>query len=183
MERRVKERGMYELFSAMAEYNKNVNDIVSGYVGSLDRGRFERKFEAYYPSLPHTYFHVMSSDAKWLGRLSQFYLTDFDQQALSDFKKAWDAAPGYAFDSREAFLGFRRDLDVQILELIRNMEDIDLNTVVSIPLGGSQYETVIWRFLYQWFNHQTHHRGQIALQLDMMGIENDFSKVLDKIGK
>jgi uncharacterized damage-inducible protein DinB len=43
-------------------------------------------------------------------------------------------------------------------------------------------ERPLWQLLMQWFNHHTHHRGQVSVQLDALGIENDYSGLLDKIG-
>jgi uncharacterized damage-inducible protein DinB len=39
----------------------------------------------------------------------------------------------------------------------------------------------LWQLLMQWFNHQTHHRGQASVQLDELGVENDFSGLQDRI--
>ncbi len=31
------------------------------------------------------------------------------------------------------------------------------------------------------FNHQTHHRGQISVLLDQLGVENDYSNLISKV--
>jgi uncharacterized damage-inducible protein DinB len=37
-----------------------------------------------------------------------------------------------------------------------------------------------WLVLLHMFNHQTHNRGQIALILDQMGVDNDYSGIIGK---
>jgi uncharacterized damage-inducible protein DinB len=45
---------------------------------------------------------------------------------------------------------------------------------------GKDMKKSVWLVLAHQFNHQTHHRGQIAVLLDQMGIENDYSGILNK---
>jgi uncharacterized damage-inducible protein DinB len=51
----------------------------------------------------------------------------------------------------------------------------------QIAFGSQNIELELWKLLLQWLNHQTHHRGQLSIQLEIIGIENDFSKIIDKI--
>jgi uncharacterized damage-inducible protein DinB len=44
--------------------------------------------------------------------------------------------------------------------------------IVNKNVGGS---------ILHIFNHQTHHRGMISIYLDMMGIDNDFSGLLQLV--
>lgn len=41
-------------------------------------------------------------------------------------------------------------------------------------------QKTVWLVFLHLFNHQTHNRGQIALILDQIGVDNDYSGILDK---
>lgn len=172
---------MHAVFKAMAEYNRNVNEAVLGHLEALGPEQFGKRLDAYYPTIPATLLHVMSSDAKWLGRFSGYEPDDFDSAALAEFKQACERDPAYAFAQRGRLFGARRDLDGRIVALLAAMEGADLAAEVTIPFGSGQLTLEAWKLLLQWFNHQTHHRGQVSLFLDVLGVENDFSKVIDKI--
>lgn len=172
---------MHEVFAAMAAYNRNVNAVVCGHAGRLAAWQFGKKLQAYYPTIPATLLHVMSSDAKWLGRLAQFRASAFDAAALEEFKRSCEEDSDLAFKERERLFALRRELDGEIVALIGAIGEGDLAKDVTIAFGQGSLTLTLWKLLYQWFNHHTHHRGQLSLHLDMLGVENDFSKVLDKI--
>ena len=56
-------------------------------------------------------------------------------------------------------------------------EDLEMN-VVKIRRNGQRVEKVFWKAIIHFFNHQTHHRGQIAEMLDILQIENDYSNMV-----
>jgi uncharacterized damage-inducible protein DinB len=39
-------------------------------------------------------------------------------------------------------------------------------------------DKAVYQILMQMFNHQTHHRGSIAIILDKLGIENHFADLI-----
>jgi uncharacterized damage-inducible protein DinB len=47
-------------------------------------------------------------------------------------------------------------------------------------IRGKQQEKPAWRALLHFFNHQTHHRGQVSVLLDQMSVTNDFSNLIWK---
>jgi uncharacterized damage-inducible protein DinB len=56
------------------------------------------------------------------------------------------------------------------------------STMVTYKNYQGQSETrELWKLLLHWFNHGVHHRGAISGQLDMLGVENDYSGLLQKI--
>jgi uncharacterized damage-inducible protein DinB len=172
---------MHTVYKAFAEYNKNVNAAVIGLLKGLNAEQFGMKLNAYYPTIAATLLHVMSSDAKWLERFSGFRKTDFDTAALTELKGECEKDPAKAFAERERLFGMRRGLDEEIIALLRAMEGADFNRPQTISFGSGMLTRELWKLLLQWFNHQTHHRGQVSLFLDMLGVENDYSKVIDKI--
>lgn len=172
---------MHTVYKAFAEYNKNVNAVVSGHLKGLSAEQFGMKLNAYYPTIAATLLHVMSSDAKWLDRFSGFRRPAFDAVALKELKEACENDPVKAYAERDRILRTRGELDGEIIVLLRAMEGADFNKPQTIGFGSGTLTLELWKLLLQWFNHQTHHRGQVSLFLDMLGVENDYSKVIDKI--
>jgi uncharacterized damage-inducible protein DinB len=48
---------------------------------------------------------------------------------------------------------------------------------------GDEQKVIAWNSFLHLFNHETHHRGQIATILDQMGIENDYSNLIFRLMK
>ncbi len=76
----------------------------------------------------------------------------------------------------------REDADNLIEQFINDLTDEDFTrTFRYTNYRGETTERVLWKTLLQMFNHQTHHRGQIAAFLDIMGIKNDYSTLLTRV--
>jgi uncharacterized damage-inducible protein DinB len=45
---------------------------------------------------------------------------------------------------------------------------------------GKEMQKPVWLVLLHMFNHQTHNRGQIALILDQMAVDNDYSGIIGR---
>ncbi len=66
--------------------------------------------------------------------------------------------------------------------LLKRSMKTTLNSVINYKnYKGDDVEKEVWKILLQWFNHQTHHRGQISVLLDMIGENNDYSSLLARI--
>ena len=85
------------------------------------------------------------------------------------------------FDRMKDFIKIRLDMDQAIIAAIQSIPEEAFLKKFEIEFGAKKLDLELWKLLFQWFNHQTHHRGQISVQLDLLGIDNDYSLVLDKI--
>jgi uncharacterized damage-inducible protein DinB len=69
-----------------------------------------------------------------------------------------------------------------ILQFIEELDENKLKSAFKYKnFKGEDMEGTLWKILLQWFNHQTHHRGQISVLLDMLGVDNDYSSMLGRI--
>jgi uncharacterized damage-inducible protein DinB len=76
----------------------------------------------------------------------------------------------------------RKQVDEVILQFIDEIAEGALNSVITYKnFKGDDVEKELWKILLQWFNHQTHHRGQISVLLDMIEVNNDYSSMLTRI--
>ena len=68
------------------------------------------------------------------------------------------------------------DLIKQAVDLIT--EDHINERVSYIGWRGEEVNKDMYHLMMHLFNHQTHHRGGIAVLLDILGVENDFSGMM-----
>ena len=63
-------------------------------------------------------------------------------------------------------------------EIVKNQMD----TVLKYKnLKGESLEKEFWKTLLHWFNHQTHHRGQISVLLDLVGVDHDYLSLVTRV--
>jgi uncharacterized damage-inducible protein DinB len=172
---------MKTIFQAFAKYNQSVDLSISELVEPLTEEKIKEKTKAFFPSIFETMNHNFMSDLFWLKRFKDGFQ---DSKALSnevvslDFRGLRTEMEG---DYTKLFQ-YRKQADEVILQLI---EEWDENTLKSVfkykTFKGEAMENNLWKILLQWFNHQSHHRGQISVLLDMIDVKNDYSSMMNRI--
>jgi uncharacterized damage-inducible protein DinB len=171
-----------ELFVAFGRYNRKANSIIYSSLEGMSVEQLGHPIKAFYPTIVDTAFHVVRSDLKWLSRLSSFRESAIPKEAAAAYMRGGELEAGLVIGSLGAFAELRRRIDAEIIELIAAIPQEAFAREFEIEFGPGRIRRPLWELLSQWFNHQTHHRGQVSIQLDELGIENDFSGLLDKIG-
>ena len=173
---------MKNIFQAFAKYNQSVDLSILELVEPLTQEKVMAKTKAFFPSIYETMNHNLLSDLFWLKRFGEGFK---DSTALShsdlvslDFKglrKEFE-------DDYTKLFQYRKRADEAILQFIEEIDENKLNSVFKYKnYKGEEMENILWKILLQWFNHQTHHRGQISVLLDMIEVNNDYSSMLTRI--
>jgi uncharacterized damage-inducible protein DinB len=156
----------------MARYNRWFNQRLYAAAARLDDAERKRDRGAYFGSLHATLNHLVVADKLWLGRLR-------DQGAPFDVLPAEVVHLGVfrgldmpLFDDFEAMRAHRDVMDAAIEEMATRLTV----QTVSRPMRyantrGEIREHPTWQALSHFFNHQTHHRGQVTTLLMQAGID------------
>ena len=136
-------------FQSLARYNRLANGILYDACARLSDDVRKQVRPAFFKSIHGTLNHIMVGDRIWLARFEggEAPSTSLDAILHEDFAALRQARE--AEDARiEALLG---GLDAQLLgESIRYLNN-----------EGNWHEDPVILLLAHFFNHQTHHRGQI----------------------
>lgn len=172
---------MKNVFQAFARYNGSVNQSIIGLLKPLTREQIMMKTKAYYPSILETLIHNLFADLNWLKRYGGVFreskalnhrIVSLDQKVL---RQEFESDPTKLFQ-------YRKEADEVIVRFMDELEGAKLNSVIKYKnYKGEDQEQELWKTLLHWFNHQTHHRGQVSVLLDMVGVDNDYSGMLTRI--
>jgi uncharacterized damage-inducible protein DinB len=181
-ENRLKGGNMKTVFQAFARYNGSVNQSVLELVEPLRKEQLMMETKAYYPSIFKTLLHNLIADLNWLKRyrgvlkenkaLNSNQLASLEERNLekefeSDYKKLFQ---------------YRKQVDEIIIQFVNEIDENKLDSMVKYKsYKGEDVEKELWKTLLHWFNHQTHHRGQISVLLDLIGIDHDYSSLVTRI--
>jgi len=166
----------------MAKYNGGVNQSLIELLEPLRKEQIMMETKAYYPSIFETVLHNFIADITWLRRyrgvfsendsLSNCQLISLEEKG---FRKEFES------DYTKLFQ-YRKELDDVIILFANGMDEGKLSSVLKYKnYKGEELEKEVWKTLLHWFNHQTHHRGQISVLLDLIGIDHDYSSVVARI--
>lgn len=175
---------MREVFDALAEYKAKADESVIGIAASLGQEKLSAPMGTYFPSVYDQLKHLFGSDVNWVKRLRLAFpksaaltasrFVDFDNESLKGLGP--ENAPRLFADMRE--------IDATAAAFVAELDEAALATSVTYKNYKGQTEThPLWQVLLQWFNHGTHHRGTISGQLDILGVENDYSSLIAKLSK
>src|SRR5690606_10201591 len=138
----------------MARYNQWMNDRLYAICAELPDAERRKDRGAFFKSIHGTLNHILLADRIWLGRFlgEPFHASSLDQELYHDFGELTQA---------------RQDTDRTIIEWA--------NTLTEESLGGDlSYTSMVnpqprtyeyWLAVTHFFNHQTHHRGQLTTLL------------------
>jgi uncharacterized damage-inducible protein DinB len=128
----------------------------------LDRG-------AFFKSIHGTLNHILLGDRVWLARFAS------SGHAFATFKDRV-LPPGVAALDDELYSDFttltqeRNKTDLVIEAWMAELDDAILNSMLRYKrMNGEAHEHPFWLVLTHFFNHQTHHRGQVTTLLMQSG--------------
>ncbi len=173
------DNSMVRVFQTLAEYNQSANIELLNRLEKLPGEQLKLDTGAYYTSIYEVLNHIlMNSDTLFLKLYSDLFpgdpalsgniLTGLDEEKYKELMEKLE------LDYKKIFV-YRKETDGLIRRFMDKLTPEYLSS--SVPLyQNAEGETVsgeLWKTLLKLFDHQTYHRGEIAVFLDRMGIEND----------
>jgi uncharacterized damage-inducible protein DinB len=160
------------LITTLAWYNRLANDVMA--VLLLEHPAIISEPDTtYFGSVLALLNHITLSDIVWLRRFSAGI--ERDRSLHIEFRGPRDTV----FSTFERWREHRGRLDRYIESFCARCTGATLSDEITYRnSAGTEYRHPLWQPLLHMFNHETHHRGQVAQVLDDRGIENDFSNLI-----
>jgi uncharacterized damage-inducible protein DinB len=168
-------------FSLLARYNRAANEKLFAHLAALPAEVFTADRGSYFGSIRGILGHLMTCDINWMRRFRELFgdAGPLAHPRLSPEGHAWTT---FEFDTLTLpeFESQRRLVDTLLSEFVRTADTSRFgDALVYADSHGTKRRYVFRETLDHVFNHQTHHRGQVSQLLDELGVENDFSNILD----
>lgn len=156
-------------FVLMAEYNQWMNARVYAAAGRLSREELARDRGAFFGSILGTLNHLVVADLIWLRR----FMAHPARPALLDEVEGWPRPAALAqilFDQLDALRAQREPMDRLIRDWAGALRDADLDQALDYRnTQGVAARRPFSSLVLHFFNHQTHHRGQLSTLLTQAG--------------
>jgi uncharacterized damage-inducible protein DinB len=148
----------YDHFQIFAAYNAWANEQLYDVCSQLETATYFAPRQAFFGSIHGTLNHILVGDRIWMGRFE-----DVDHGITALDEKLYDD-----FDSLRAA---RVAEDDRIVRYIAKLDDDALAQPLHYrTVAGKPHGDQLALLLAHFFNHQTHHRGQVHDQLTQTGI-------------
>ena len=162
--------GLAAHFRMLGRYNRLANERLYAACAELDDAARRQDRGAFFKSIHGTLNHIMVGDRIWMARFEggRASSTGLDSIVYHDFGEL--RAARIAEDSR-------------IETFTDRLDDVGLaGTLAYVSHEGHDFEDPMTVLLPHFFNHQTHHRGQVTAMLAQTGCpypELDMHRVMN----
>ena len=168
-------------FELLAAYNQWMNSKIYKAAGNLSATDLAKDRGAFFGSILGTLNHILVGDTIWLKRFATHPSCFNSLRAVADLQSP-TSLDQIIFDDLRSLTERRMWLDLQIIDWIAGLSESDLNFVLSyhntqgIP-ANKRYSSLVLHF----FNHQTHHRGQVSTLLTQACVDLGVTDLLAQI--
>ncbi len=160
-----------EQIALMATYNQWMNRKVYDAAGTLDHAALLEDRQAFFGSIFGTLNHLVLGDTVWLKRFA-LHPAGFSALAPLSAIEAPRDLKHLAFADLCALASRRAWLDQLIIEWAHSLSDGDLDHRLHYHnMRGVAADKPFFSLLVHFFNHQTHHRGQVTTLLTQAGVD------------
>ena len=168
-------------FELMASYNQWMNKNLYEAASQLDAGELEKDRGAFFRSIIGTLNHILVGDIIWLKRFvnHEAGFPSLDTIRAVDTPISLDVT---LYSKLSALTKVRTIMDEVIMQFASELTDQTIAT--PLAYSNTQGQTFIKNFghlLQHFFNHQTHHRGQVSTLLSQAGIDIGVTDLLQGI--
>jgi uncharacterized damage-inducible protein DinB len=152
-------------YRAMARYNRWMNERLYEVCATLDDAERKQNLHAFFGSVHGTLNHLLLTDRAWLGR----FTADRAVSQSLDAEGKPIAVHGLDQELDADFDTLRREraqTDSAIEQWVETLDTARLAALFSYRTSaGVPCEHPLWWAVSHFFNHQTHHRGQVTTLL------------------
>ncbi len=147
----------------LAGYNKWQNDSIYTAANALNDAERRKDRGAFFGSIHSTLSHLIWGDRIWMSRFS-----GSEKPIQPNIAKSVEEV-GDWIDLVEE----RAEMDQNILEWSKSLSEAELKSNLTWFSGAIQAEVSkpLWILVTHFFNHQTHHRGQVHSMLTSAGVQ------------
>ena len=158
-------------FELMSRYNQWMNQNIYEAASQLDEQTLKQDRGAFFKSIIGTLNHIWVADIIWLKRFAQHprqysslaYVLEVTQPRSLDQISYTDLPP---------FIKARQKLDEVIINWCEEIQEEHLAVALEYTnTKGKKYTKNFGHLIQHFFNHQTHHRGQITTLLNQNGVD------------
>lgn len=160
-----------EQWRLLAAYNVWMNKKVYAASSRLSPDELRQDRKAFFGSIIGTLNHLAVGDTIWLKRFRAHLPKSASLESL-DPLPAPQQLTQILFDDLQRLAQYRENLDNVISAWIETITEEDLGSVMRFKnLKGVENHRSFAAILLHFFNHQTHHRGQVIDLLFQAGID------------
>ena len=145
--------GLAAHFRTLARYNRLANERLYAACAELDNVARRKDRGAFFRSILGTLNHIMVGDRIWMARFEGGTAASTGLDAI-------------LYDDFDELHAARIAEDARIETFVAGLDDARLSgTLTYVNHEGHAFEDPLAILLPHFFNHQTHHRGQITAML------------------
>lgn len=154
----------------MASYNAAMNGKLYAAAATLAPEALREDRGAFFGSVIGTLNHLVSADTIWLRRFMGHPRHFAALDALAEIPVAGGLTHVYSEDI-DGLLAYRVRIDAIITDFADQLTDTDLSEVLTYRNSRGEFSKRFGHLLLHFFNHQTHHRGQVTTLLSQSGVD------------
>ena len=155
----------------MATYNDWMNAKVYEAARRLTDEELSLDRKAFFGSIIGTLNHLVAGDTLWLKRFARHPAHHVSLEPIRQLPAPQSLDQILLSDIRE-LSAHRVWLDQVIIEWSRSITELDLECILDYTsMKGAPADKSYYGLTMHFFNHQTHHRGQVTALLSQAGVD------------
>jgi uncharacterized damage-inducible protein DinB len=155
----------------MAKYNEWMNTKLYEIAMTLPGEELIANRKAFFGSILGTLNHLAVGDTIWLKRFAT-HPANYSALELVRNLPTPASLDQILYTDVQSLSNHRRSLDQVIMEWARSITDCDLDHVLHYAnTKGVVADKNFFSLVMHFFNHQTHHRGQVTTLLSQAGVD------------
>ncbi|MFX1571527.1 MAG: DinB family protein [Promethearchaeota archaeon] len=166
----------------LAKYNQITNQDMIEVLEGVEPSKLTENLRSYYGSILGILNHHLLADIGWIRILgTHIAALDFIPPLLERFPTNRPPPNELIWTSLDEYKLIRVEIDNLLERVVKTLDLSQFSSILTIEGRRGKMEYMTWRILLHLFNHHTHHRGGVAVLLDQLGVENDYSSLLWKV--